>query len=106
LNVKLVTMPKLPPPPRSPPEELGVLLFAGHDELAVGGDDIARAEAVDGQPELAHQMTEPPAQGQAANSGVADDPAGCGEPGGLALSVQMREQAAALDLDVRQWIDP
>ncbi len=35
-------------------------------------------------------MTEPPAHGQAANPGVADDPAGCGEPERLAVSVQMR----------------
>ena len=38
--MKLVTMPKLATPAPQRPEQIGVLLFAGHDELAVGGDHI------------------------------------------------------------------
>jgi hypothetical protein len=47
------------------------------------------------------------AQGQAADPGVADDPAGGGQPEGLALAVEMRIQATAFELDhARQRIDP
>jgi hypothetical protein len=96
--VKFVTMPKLPPPPQ-PPEQLRVLLCIGHQKLAVGGDQITTAEPVDGQPELAHEMTEASTECEAADSGVADDPAGGCQPEGLGLPVEMRIQASAFKLD-------
>jgi hypothetical protein len=84
-----------------------VLLFARHEELAVGGDDITGAEPVDGEAELAHQVTEASAQGQATNAGVADDPAGGCHPERLALPVEMGVQATALEMNrSSQWIDP
>ena len=57
-NSKLVTMPKLPPPPRSPQNRSAFSSCAGHHELAVGGDHVTRPQVVDRQAELAHEMTD------------------------------------------------
>ncbi len=100
-KVKLVTMPKLPHPAPQRPEQLGVLLFAGHDELPLGGDHITGAEAVDGEAELAHQVTEPSAQGEATDAGVADDSAGGGQRECQALPVEVGVQTTALQWMVR-----
>ena len=81
------------------PEQVGVLFLVGHHELAVGGDDVARAEGVDGEAELAHEVADAAAQRQAADAGVADEAAGGGQPEGLALPVEMGVEAAALGLD-------
>jgi hypothetical protein len=45
---------EVPTPAPQRPEELGVFLCAGHDEVPLGGDHITGAEAVDGEAELAH----------------------------------------------------
>ena len=82
-----------------PPEQVGVLVLVGHHELAVGGDHVAGAEGVDGEAELAHEVADAAAQGQAADAGVADEAAGGGQPEGLGLPVEMGVEAAALDLD-------
>src|SRR4029453_2835355 len=84
------------PPAPQRPEQIRVLLFAGHDEVAVGGDHITASEPVDGEAELAHQVTEPSPQGQAADPGVADDPAGGGQPEGLAFPIKMGVEATSL----------
>jgi hypothetical protein len=84
-----------------------VLQFAGDDELAVGGDHITAEEAVDGEAELAHQVTEPSAQGQATDPGMTDDSARGGQPECLALPVEMGVETTALQLDgSRHRIDP
>ena len=58
---KLVTTPKLPPPPRSAQKQIGVLLLAGGDEAAVGQHDIGLEQIVDGQAVLARQVAVPTA---------------------------------------------
>src|SRR5262245_29897468 len=88
------------------PEQVGVLLLARHHELAVGGDHVARAQVVDRQPELAHQVADAATQGQSGDAGVADDPAGDGEPEDLALAVDVVVEATSFDADgLSQWVD-
>ncbi len=57
------------------PEQVGVLLLARDHELAVGGDDVTRAQVVDREAELAHQVADATAERQPRDAGVADDPA-------------------------------
>src|SRR5262249_57026623 len=58
------------PSPKTP-EQIGILLLARDDELAVGGDDVARAQIVDRQAELAHEVADAAAQGQPSDPRVA-----------------------------------
>jgi hypothetical protein len=52
-------------------------------------------------------VTDASAKGQAADPGVADDPAGGGQPQGLALLIKMGVETSALQLDgSSQGIDP
>ena len=62
------------------PEQVLVVLGAGRDDLAIGGDDLDRQQVVDGQSVLAHQPAFPTAQGQPGNARAGDHPAGGGEP--------------------------
>ena len=55
-NRKLVTTPKLPPPPRSAQNRSGCCACARRDEAAVGQHDVGLEEVVDGEPELARQV--------------------------------------------------
>ena len=48
-----VTTPKLPPPPRSAPEQVGVLVGRRGDLAAVGGDHLGREQVVAREAELA-----------------------------------------------------
>ncbi len=60
------------------PEEIGVLRFTGGDETAVGQDHVGLQQIVDGQPELAREVADPAAEGDAADAGGGDDAArGC-----------------------------
>ena len=75
-NSNDVTIPKLPPPPRSPQNRSGFSSALATDELAVGGDDVARHEAVDREAELAHEVPDATTEREAADAGVADDATG------------------------------
>src|SRR4029453_15033032 len=86
--------PEVAPAAADGPEQVGVGLVVGGEQPAVGGDDLGREQAVDGQPVLAGQVADSATQGQAADAdrgGVAeagDQPVGlhCGGvgPGGEA----------------------
>jgi hypothetical protein len=58
-----VTIPKLPPPPRSPQNSSGWSV-AGQEPFAVGGHHLAGAQVVGGQPVLAHEPADAPAQAE------------------------------------------
>jgi hypothetical protein len=78
------------------PEQVGVLVVAGDDELAVGGDHVAGCQAVDGEPKPAHEVADPAAQGQPADAGVGDDAAGHGQAERLGLVVDLAPETATL----------
>ena len=81
------------------PEQVGIFVGAGDEKVAVGGDDVARREAVDRQAELAHEVPDPATECQSGNPGVADDPSCRGEPERLALTIEVLVETAALRND-------
>jgi hypothetical protein len=89
------------------PEELRVLCLARLDQLAVGGDQVDRAELVDRQPVLPMQPTDTAAERQSGDARVADEPTGRREPKRLGLAVELAPERTRLHPRlVRVWIDP
>ena len=64
-------------------------------QLALGGDQVDSQEIVDGEAVLAHEVTEPAAQGQPADASVADDAAGGSEAVGLGGPVEFAPEHPA-----------
>jgi hypothetical protein len=73
-----------------------MLIFAGHQELAIRGDQITSQQVVDGEPEATHQVADPATQSQPADSGMSDDATGHRQSERLALVVDVSPQATAL----------
>ena len=86
--------PEVPAAAAQTPEQVGILVGARDEELAVGGDDVARQEAVDREPELAHQVADPTAERQPGDTGVADDATGRRQAERLALTIEVLVEAA------------
>ena len=78
------------------PEEIGVFRLAGRDEAAVGQHDVGLEQIVDGQPELAGEMTDAAAEGDAADPGGGDDAAGGAQTEGVGGMVQIAQLAPRL----------
>jgi hypothetical protein len=57
-----VTTPKLPPPPRKRPEEVGLVVPVGAHPAAVGGHELDRVDAVRREPVRAAEPAEPAAE--------------------------------------------
>jgi hypothetical protein len=87
--------PEVPAATPQPPEQLRLPLGVDPEALAVGGDQVDRAQVVDGQAEAAHGMPEPATQGQPADAGMADDPGRDGQPEALGGPVQLAQQDPA-----------
>ena len=75
------------------PEEIGVLLLVRRDEAAVGEHDVGLEQIVDGQAELAGEMADAAAEGDAADAGGGDDAARRGQTEGVRGVVQIAQQA-------------
>ena len=93
---KLVTTPKLPPPPRSAQKRSGCSLRTRGDEPAVGEDDVGLEQIVDREPVLARQVAGAAAQRQPGHAGAADDPERHGEAEGVRRVVDVRGAATRL----------
>jgi hypothetical protein len=78
------------------PEEVGVLLLARGEDLALRGHDVRGHEVVDGGAVLAHQPADPSAERQARDPGVGDDPADRRQPEVLRLAVELSPEHAGL----------
>src|SRR5205823_5660381 len=78
------------------PEEVGVLVLARLDELAVRGNQVDGEQLVDGQAVLAHHPADAAAERQAGQAGVRDDPGWNGKAELLRLAVELPEQDAGL----------
>ena len=96
-NSKFTTMPKLPPPPRTAPEQIRILLGAGVSKLSVGRHQVDRFEVVDRHAESADEATETAAGSQAAHAGVRYRAERRHESVRHALVIHFAEQRAALD---------
>jgi hypothetical protein len=87
--------PEVAPAAPQPPEQLRLGPGVDVEGLAFGGDQVDRAQVVDGQAELAHGVPKATAEGEPADAGVADDPGRGGQPEPLGGPVQLPEQDPA-----------
>jgi hypothetical protein len=78
------------------PEQVWVLVRGGPQQLAVGSHDVDGEEVVDRETVLAHQPADAAAKGEPGDSGVAHDPAGCGQTMRLRLVVDVAPQRSTL----------
>ena len=78
------------------PEEVGVLLVAGPDMPAVGGDELDREQVVDRETVLALQPPHAAAEREAGDARVGDDADRADEPDRLRLAVELAEERAAV----------
>ena len=87
-------------PPTAPqrPEQVRVVMGRRPDDVALGGDHLGVHQVVDGEPVLAHEPADAAPEAQAADSGVPDDAARCGQAVCLGLVVDVAPQGAALDV--------
>src|SRR5205807_282496 len=78
------------------PEQVLVLLVAGDDRPAVGGDDVDRQQVVEREAEAAGQVADAAAQGEAGDSRGRHDAARRGQAVGVGGVVEVAPGAAAL----------
>ena len=95
-NSNSTTIPKLPPPPRSPQNRSGCSIGGRAHDVAVRGDDGEGHDVVAGEPVLAGQPAHAAAQRQPADAGVRHVAGRCGQAEGLGGAVQRAEHRAAL----------
>ncbi len=79
-NRKLVTTPKLPPPPRSAQKRSGILRLARGDEAAVGEHHVGFEQVVDGEAVFAREVAVPPPSVSPATPVVETMPNGTARP--------------------------
>ena len=98
--MKLVTTPKLPPPPRSPQNRSGFSLSAGrHDEVPSAVTTSHERSASIASPDLRIRWPMPPPSVSPAMPVWLTIAAGRGQPEGLGLAVDVRVEGAALRRD-------
>ena len=105
-NRKLVTTPKLPPPPRSAQKRSGCSLLARGDEAAVGQHHVGFEQVVDRQAVLARQVAGAAAEGEARDAGGRDDAEGHRQPERVRGVIDVARGAAGLDPDRAVRRDP
>ena len=89
-----------------PPEQLGVLVVAGADDLARRGDQLRGDQVVAGEPVLGGEVADAAAEGEAGDPGGADHAAGRDEAVRLGRGVEVEPGGAALGArDPRLRID-
>ena len=99
-KVNEVTTPKLPPPPRSAQKRSGCSSALARDARAVGQHHARpRAGCRSSARSLRVRWPMPPAEGQAADAGRRDDPAGVGEAVLVGGGVDLAPGASAADAD-------
>ena len=79
------------------PEQVGVLVLVGADDLTPGGDHLGADEVVARKPEATAQVADPAAERQAADAGLGNDARGGGETVLLAGGVELAELRTSLD---------
>src|SRR5882724_411117 len=78
------------------PEEIGVALGAGGDDGALGGDDLAGQEVVDGEAMFAHQPADAAAEPEAGDARAGDDAGRHGQAMDMGLAIDIAERGAGL----------
>jgi hypothetical protein len=88
--------PEVPSPTPQRPEEIGMLVGGGGEQIAGRGDDIGGEQVVARQAVPAVEPAEATAEGETGDPGHRDHPHGGGEPERLGLVVELREGEAGL----------
>ena len=94
-NSRFVTIPKLPPPPRTPHSSSGFSSALACDELAVGRDDVDGAQVVERQAETPSDAAEPAAEREPGHARVRHGAGRRHQTELHRLVVHVAEQAAA-----------
>src|SRR5439155_8491880 len=81
------------------PEEILVLLLAGHHGPAVGGDDVDREQVVEREAEAAGEVADAAAERESGDARGRNDSAGRGQPEGIGGVIEVAPRAAALGAD-------
>src|SRR5205823_4466387 len=79
------------------PEQIGILGGARVQDLAVGGDQLDREQVVDGEAELAHQVSHAAAEREPRDAGMRYVPAGDREAMLLRRDVDFRPDRSTPD---------
>jgi hypothetical protein len=89
------------------PEEVGMLIGAGTQELPVSSDHVGREQVVYGEPVPTHQPAQAPAESETSDPRVRHDAARSGEAEGLGLTVDLTPKQSWLRArGPRDRIDP
>ena len=94
-----MTIPKLPPPPRTPQKSSLFSSSLAVHELTIRRDEVDGEQGVDREPELPHEVADPPAQREPGQSRVRDEAGRDGKPEGLGFPIQVAEERAGLGAD-------
>src|SRR5262245_35724792 len=78
------------------PEQIGFLVLASPDRLALGGDELDGYEIIESETMLAHQPTQTAAEGEPRNSGARHYTAGDRQAVPLGLAIEFAPCDAAL----------
>ena len=98
---------EVPAAAADPPEEVGVLIPARGEELALRRHQVDREEVVDRRAVLSHEPADAAAEGEARDAGVGDDPAHRRQAVKLRLAVELAPEHAGLGPGgARRRVDP
>jgi len=95
-NSNELTTPKLPPPPRSAPEQVRILRCTRLHELTFGCHHVGRRQVVCGKPELAAEPSKSAAESESCHAGCRVDAERRGKSEGLCLFVKFAKRGARL----------
>ena len=99
--------PEVPAAAADSPEEVGVLIPARGEELALRRHQVDREEVVDRRAVLSHEPADAAAKGEARDAGVGDDPAHRRQAVKLRLAVELAPEHAGLGPGgARRRVDP
>ena len=79
------------------PEEVGVLVLAGADDLSVRGDEFDRQHVIGREPVLALKASHPAAEREPGDAGVTHVTERTGKPESLGFSIEITAEGASVD---------
>ena len=79
---------KIPTAAAQTPEEVSVLGGTGHEQFAVGGDDIGREQIIAAQTTFPRQPAKATAEGEPGDTGIGDRATGGGQAEGLCFMIE------------------
>src|ERR671918_675729 len=98
--------PKVSTPTAQGPEEVGVLVLTGREDLAVGRYHVSRYQVVAGQTVFPHEPADTASQREASYAGIVDRSSRCSQAVHLAFAIELTPENAALSVHPPlAWVD-